>query len=259
MADAASRLEVERRPDLRDPTLLLAFAGWNDAGLAASTAVQYAAEQLGATRCARLDGEDFFDLTVQRPHVKLDAAGLREIVWPSFDCLAADGRGVAFLTAPEPHLRWKAFTREIVGLCRELGVARVGLLGSFLAQVVYTDPVPVSGFSTDTGLLERLHVGPTHYEGPTGIVGVLADTLRRESIPVLSLWAAVPHYIAGTANPRAALALLLKVREWIGLAIDLAPIEAAATTFQAKLLEAVEGDADLSSYVRTLKKDEPSH
>lgn len=259
MGESGSRLELERRPDFHEPTLLVAFAGWNDAGLAASTAVQYAAEQLGAKRCARLDGEEFFDSTVQRPLVKLDAEGLREIVWPSFDCLAADAHGVAFLTAPEPHLRWKTFSREMVGLGRELGVARVGLLGSFLAQVVYSDPVPVSGFSTDAALLARLHVGSTHYEGPTGIVGVLADAFRRESIPVVSLWAAVPHYIAAAANPRAALALLLKVREWIGLPIDLAPIEAAASTFQAKLLEAVEGDSDLSSYVRTLKKDEPSH
>ena len=259
MTASASRLDLERRPDLHETTLLLGFSGWNDAGLAASTAVQYAAEQLDAKRCARLDGEEFFDLTVQRPLVHLDADGLREIVWPSFDCLAADGRGLAFLTAPEPHLRWKTFSREIVALCRELGVVRVGLLGSFLAQVVYSDPVPVSGFSTDAALLERLRVGPTHYEGPTGIVGVLADALRAESIPVVSLWAAVPHYIATTANPRAALALLLKVREWIGLPIDLAPIEAAASTFQAKLLEAVEGDSDLASYVRTLKKDEPSH
>ena len=256
---SAEPIRFERTPELATPTLLLAFSGWNDAGLAATTAVQFIAERLEAKRFYALDGEDFYDFTVQRPQVRLDDANMRQITWPTFDFLAADGKGLAFMTAPEPHLHWKAFAREVAAVCRSLGAVRVGLLGSFLAQVVYSDPVPVTGFASDPSLLANLHVGTTSYEGPTGIVGVLLDELRRESIPVVSLWAAVPHYIATAANPRAALALLLKLREWIELPIDTAPMEAAASNFQAKLLEAVEGDSDLANYVRGLKKDEQSH
>ena len=252
-------MQFERTPDLRAPTVLLAFSGWNDAGLAATTAVQYIAERFEAKRFFALDGEDFYDFTVQRPQVRLDEANVRQITWPTFDFLAADGHRLAFLTAPEPHLHWKRFSAEVVAVCRAIGAERVGLLGSFLAQVVYSDPVPVTGFASDPALLANLRIGTTTYEGPTGIVGVLLDALRRESIPVVSFWAAVPHYIAAAANPRAALALLLKLRDWIELPIDYGPMEAAASTFQAKLLEAVEGDSDLANYVRGLKKDERSH
>jgi predicted ATP-grasp superfamily ATP-dependent carboligase len=135
----------------------------------------------------------------------------------------------------------------------------VVLLGAFLAEVLYTDPVPLTGFSSDPTLLARLRVSPTAYQGPTGIVGALADTVRRRSLPLFSLWAAIPHYIAGTPNPRGALALLLKLREWAELPIDLAPLESAAATFQSQLLEAVEGNAELSKYIRNLKKGETSH
>ena len=260
MSEGPNPLGFERTPDLKGaPTLLCAFSGWNDAGLAATTAVQYVAERLEAKRFYSLDGEEFYDYTVQRPLVRLDEANVRQITWPAFDFLAADGHRLAFMTAAEPHFHWKAFSRHLVDVCREIGAERVGLLGSFLAQVVHSDPVPVTGFASDPKLLENLHVGTTSYEGPTGIVGALLDSLRRESIPVVSLWAAVPHYIAAAANPRAALALLLKLREWIDLPIDTAPIEAAASSFQAKLLEAVEGDSDLATYVRGLKKDEQSH
>ncbi|MGH7803178.1 MAG: PAC2 family protein [Candidatus Binatia bacterium] len=251
-------MSLERTPDLQGPTVLFAFSGWNDAGLAATTAVQYVAERLEAKRFHSIDGEEFYDYTVQRPHVRLDETDVRQITWPTFDFLAADGRGLAFLTAPEPHLHWKSFAKQMGDVCRSIGASRVGLLGSFLAQVVYSDPVPVTGFASDPNLLANLRVGTTSYEGPTGIVGVLLDELRRE-FPVVSLWAAVPHYIATAANPRAALALILKLREWIELPIDTAPMEAAASNFQAKLLEAVEGDSDLANYVRGLKKDEPSH
>jgi predicted ATP-grasp superfamily ATP-dependent carboligase len=138
-------------------------------------------------------------------------------------------------------------------------IERVVLLGAFLAEVLYTDPVPLTGFSSDPALLARLRVSPTAYQGPTGIVGALADAVRRRSLPLFSLWAAIPHYIAGTPNPRGALALLLKLREWAELPIDLAPLESAAATFQTQLLEAVEGNAELSKYIRNLKKGETSH
>jgi predicted ATP-grasp superfamily ATP-dependent carboligase len=133
------------------------------------------------------------------------------------------------------------------------------LLGAFLAEVLYSDPVALTGFASDPAVLDRLRVQPTSYQGPTGIVGVLADALRRESFPIVSLWAAIPHYIAATPNPRGALALLLKLKEWTDLPIEMTPLESAATAFQAQLLEAVERNENLSSYIRGLKKGETSH
>jgi predicted ATP-grasp superfamily ATP-dependent carboligase len=250
---------MERRPDVTDATLMVAFSGWSDAGGAASTAVQYVSERTEARRFASIDGEEFFDFTVQRPLVRLDQQRLRTFEWPGYEILSADSRNLLFLVGPEPHLRWKTFCRAIVQLAREIGVARVALLGAFLAEVVHSDPVPLTGFASDPEFLERLKVSATGYEGPTGIVGALANSFQQEAIPLVSLWAAIPHYIATSPNPCGALALLLKLREWMTLPIDFGPLESAATTFQAKLLEAVESNETLSSYVRALKKPETSH
>lgn len=250
-------LTIEFRPEVEHPTLVMAFSGWSDAGSAATTAVQYAAARLEARKFAVIDGEEFFDFTVQRPLVRLDDQQIRHLQWPGVEFSAA--RNLIFATAPEPHLRWKAFCATIVRLLQELRVERVALLGAFLAEVMYTDPVPLTGFASDPALLERLKVSATAYQGPTGIVGALADYVRRQGLPLFSLWAAIPHYIAGAPNPRGALALLLKLREWIDLPIDMAPLESASATFQAQLLDAVEGNAELSSYIRGLKKGETSH
>ncbi len=257
MADVDG-LTIENLPELSAPrTLLIAFSGWSDAGSAATNAVQYVAAQLSAQRFATIDGEEFFDFTVQRPLVKLDEQQLRQLDWPGWQFSAA--RNLVFATGPEPHLRWRTFCDLIVRLLEQVQIERVALLGAFLAEVLYTDPVPLTGFSSDPSILERLRVSSTAYQGPTGIVGALADALRRRSLPLFSLWAAIPHYIAGTPNPRGALALLLKLREWTDLPIDLAPLESAAATFQSQLLEAVEGNAELSKYIRNLKKSETSH
>jgi hypothetical protein len=257
MADVDS-LTLESVPELSSPrTLLIAFSGWSDAGSAATNAVQYVAAQLSAQRFATIDGEEFFDFTVQRPLVKLDEQQIRQLDWPGWQFSAA--RNLVFATGPEPHLKWRTFCGHVVRLLEQVQIERVGLLGAFLAEVLYTDPVPLTGFASDPSVLERLRISPTAYQGPTGIVGALADALRRRSLPLFSLWAAIPHYIAGTPNPRGTLALLLKLREWTDLPIDMAPLESAAATFQSQLLEAVEGNAELSKYIRNLKKGETSH
>jgi len=251
-------LTFETLPELSSPrTLLIAFSGWSDAGSAATNAVQYVASQMSAQKFASIDGEEFFDFTVQRPLVRLDEQQIRQLDWPGWQFSAA--RNLVCATGPEPHLKWRTFCGLDERLLEQVQIERVALLGAFLAEVLYTDPVPLTGFSSDPSILERLRVSPTAYQGPTGIVGALADAVRRRSLPLFSLWAAIPHYIAGTPNPRGTLALLLKLREWTNLPIDLAPLESAAATFQSQLLEAVEGNAELSKYIRNLKKGETSH
>jgi len=256
---AVEALTFDSRPQLAAPrTLLLAFSGWSDAGSAATNAVQYVATQLGAQKFAAIEGEEFFDFTVQRPLVRLDDQQIRNLQWPGWEFSAT--RNLAFLTGPEPHLRWRTFCGLVMRVIEELRIERVALLGAFLAEVLYTDPVPLTGFASDPAFLERLKVSPTTYQGPTGVVGALADAVRRVPLPIFSLWAAIPHYIAGTPNPRGTLALLLKLKEWMeDLPIDMAPLEAAAANFQSQLLEAVEGNTELSNYIRGLKKGETSH
>ena len=254
---AVDPLRFDLRPEVDRPTLVMAFSGWSDAGSAASNAVQYLSSQLAAQTFATIDGEEFFDFTVQRPLVRVDDQQIRQLTWPCYEFASA--QNFVFSVGPEPHLRWRTFCSAVLRVAEELRVERVVLLGAFLAEVSYTDPVPLTGFSSDPALLERLKVSPTSYQGPTGIVGALADGFRQKGFPLLSLWGAIPHYIAGTPNPRGALALLLKLREWIDLPIDTAPLEAAAATFQSQLLEAVEGNSQLSEYIRGLKKGETSH
>ena len=107
-------MRFERTPELTTPTLLLAFSGWNDAGLAATTAVQFVAERLEAKRFYSLDGEDFYDFTVQRPQVRLDEANVRQITWPTFDFLAAAIEGTPSCASTLPSTN---STNEWMMLC----------------------------------------------------------------------------------------------------------------------------------------------
>src|SRR4029078_55141 len=105
------------------------------------------------------------------------------------------------LLGSEPSLRWRTFCSLVTGLAGDLGVEMVVTLGSLLADVTHTRPAPVTASASDSSMVDRLGVQPSRYEGPTGIVGVLHDACRAASIPSVSLWAAVPHYVSMTASP----------------------------------------------------------
>ena len=136
--------------------MVLAFSGWNDAGQAATSAVRFLAEQLGATKLASLDPEDFFDFTVTRPVVRLAAGAQRSIDWVTFDLHAATVAPAAhdyvFGWGPEPHLKWKTFCATILDLAQANEAALIVTLGGYLAEALYTRPVPVTGFAS-AGLL----------------------------------------------------------------------------------------------------------
>ena len=255
----AGELRLEVMPALAAPSLLLAFEGWNDAGEAASSAGRFFADAVQGARLADLDPETFYDFTVNRPRVHQQPGGGRHIEWPSVEFrygALCDGRGLVVGVGPEPHLRWRRFTEEVTGLARRCAIRRAVLLGAFLADVVYSRPVDVTGFASEAGRLAAIGVAPSRYEGPTGIVGVLGERLGASGLPVLSLWAGLPHYIGASPNPRGALALVQKLVSDLPLAIDEAPLRAEAAAFEQKVSALVSADPELSEYVRLLKKRE---
>ena len=156
----------------------------------------------------------------------------------------------------EPHLRWRTYCDVFVSLVARMRVKRVVLLGAYVADVVYSRPVDVTGFASEDGRLEAIGVAPSRYEGPTGIVGVLGERLRAEGVAVLSLWAGLPHYISASPNPRGSLALVQKLASDLPLAIDEAPLRSEAAAFEQKISALVSGDPELTEYVRLLKKRE---
>jgi len=251
------RLHVQ--PDLHDPAMILAFEGWNDAGESASSALRFINEAIHSVPLAEMDPEEFYDFTVRRPHVVLGSDREREIQWPSngFRYGSVDAsREVIIGIGVEPHLRWRSYSDAIVNLALDLGVQRVVLLGAYLAEVVYSQPVALTGFGSDDGALGQLGVGESAYQGPTGIVGVLAERFQREGLWTTSLWAGLPHYIDATPNPRGALALVQKLTESLGFRVDDAPLRAQAAEFEQEISQVVANDSELSDYVKRLKRRE---
>jgi proteasome assembly chaperone (PAC2) family protein len=246
------------RPDhLRAPALVCGFKGWNDAGDAASSAVSFVGDALGAREFASIDPEDFYDFQATRPRIKLTEGQARVIEWPDVKLyevrIPRAPRDLILLMGHEPSFKWRTFTGLIVELAEAIGVQLVVTLGALLADVPHTRPVSVTGFATDPSLVSRLSLNRSSYEGPTGIVGVLHDACRVAGLPSASLWAAVPHYIAASPNPKASLALIRKLEGLVGVVVDAGELESASADYDRQVNAAVQHDPDIQAFVEKLE------
>jgi len=251
------------QPELRSPVLVLAFEGWNDAGDAASTALEYVAHRYDADVLATIDPESFFDFSSNRPMVRLREGNTRSIEWPevSFSLLETQGeRDVVILSGPEPRLRWRTFCEQIVDVATRLDVTMAISLGALLAEVHHAKPVSVFGVSADATLTDKLDLRPSTYAGPTGIVGVLQDALQRGGIPTMSLWASVPTYVPSSTSPKAALALVERLSSVLDLELTAADLKNAAARYERQIDDLLDDDDELADYAQQIllaSVDEP--
>jgi proteasome assembly chaperone (PAC2) family protein len=245
-------------PRLVDPVMIAAFEGWNDAGEAASTALEHLELTWDATPLASIDPEEYYDFQVTRPHVRLTDGVTRKIEWQttrlSVAKLPGTERHVVLVNGIEPNLRWRGFCRELLDHVDELGVTKVITLGALLTDTPHTRPTPVSGISYDKSSAGDLRVEPSSYQGPTGIVGVFQNACVEAGIPAVSFWASVPHYVSQARVPKAAVALLHRVEEVLDVEVPLGGLPEQAEEWERTVSEMAEADDEVREYVRQLEE-----
>ncbi len=245
-------------PQLRDPVVLAAFEGWNDAAEAASGAVAHLHDVWDAQPLTALDPEEYHDFQVTRPMVSIGADGRRRITWPttrlSWARPPGSERDVVLVRGIEPSMRWRRYTDEVLGHLTAHDATMLITLGALLADVPHTRPIPVTTTSADGELLARLALQESTYEGPTGIVGVMQDTATHRGLPALSLWAAVPHYVGQSPSPKAVLALLSRVEELVDIPVPMRDLAEEAQAWEHGVDELAGEDDEIGEYVRQLEE-----
>ena len=239
------------------PILVVAFRGLFDAAGSATSAVEWLAERLDSVQVGEVDPETFFDFTQERPVVEFDDHDVRWIRWASNRVLAvrtAEGqRDLVLVSGVEPHLRWRTFTEALLEAATRSGSRMVVTLGSMSGMSPHTRPPAVTGSSTNRDLADRLGLDRPSYQGPTGVVGVLHDTLDRAGVPVISLRVSVPYYLPDSPNPKATRALLRRFEQVSGIDTAHADLDGPAAEWQSRVDQAVDGDEEVRAHVRRLE------
>ncbi len=240
---------------LRHPAVIAAFGGWNDAGEGASGVIDHLADAYHAELEFAIDPEEFYDFQVNRPTTRV-IDGQRVLEWPTTEVLIArlPERDLVLIGGPEPNYRWQEYTNRLVSMVRSVQPELVVLLGALLTDAPHSRPVPVAGTASSPELAIDLGLEVSDYEGPTGIVGVLSYELARLGMPVVSLWASVPHYVSEPPNPKAALALLTRLEDVLNLPLDPGELTQDAERWVEQVNELVSDDPDISTYITALEE-----
>ncbi len=248
--------------------LVVAFEGWNDAGEAASGAVRLIKESLELYPIAEVDPEDYFDYQFNRPTVANDENGDRQLIWPGVTIYGpvlpntpVFGGGDApapshlyLLLGTEPSRGWKTFTHEILDVIETNEIGAIVFLGAMLADVPHSRPISVFTSSENAHVRAALGLERSGYEGPVGILSVLADAAEKHGISTMSIWASVPHYVHNAPSPKATLALIEKLEEVIGVEIPRGELESEAAAWESGIDALAGDDDDMASYIEQLEQ-----
>jgi proteasome assembly chaperone (PAC2) family protein len=249
--------------------MVIAFSGWNDAGEAATGAASHLLASLTDSSTdvvpeliADVDPEDFYDFQVNRPMVEIDESSIRNLTWPGtqvFGLRTPDlGHDFVVVRGVEPSMKWKTFAGDILDLADDLEVDMVITLGAMLADTPHTRPITVSGSGAHPEISRRLGVEISKYEGPTGILGVLQDACVRRGIDAISLWAAIPHYASNSPSPKATLALVNALEDFLEISLPQGNLPEEANSWEQDVSEMAKEDSDVAEYVKALEESKDS-
>jgi proteasome assembly chaperone (PAC2) family protein len=249
--------------------MVIAFSGWNDAGEAATGAATHllgawtdASTDIVPELVAEVDPEDFYDFQVNRPMVEIDESSIRNLTWPGTQIFALSTpnyqRDFVIVRGVEPSMRWKSFASDLLDLADDLEVDLVITLGSMLADAPHTRPITVSGSGAHPDIAQRLGVAISKYEGPTGILGVIQDSCLRRGIDAVSLWAAIPHYASSAPSPKATLALIHALEDFLDISLPQGDLSEEAMTWETDVTEMAKEDSEVADYVKALEESKDS-
>jgi len=258
-------MEIHQIPLLREPVMVIAFSGWNDAAEAASGAVEHLLsgwrdknDDVIPELIANVESEDFYDFQVNRPVVTIDESQIRSITWPSTQvfgmAIPSMKRDLVIVTGVEPSMKWKSFTSDLLDLADDLEVSLIVSLGSLLADTPHTRPITVTATGSHPSIANRLGVSVSKYEGPTGILGIIQDGCMRRGIDAMSLWAAVPHYASNAPSPKATLALINTLEEFLNIKIPLSDLPDKSDAWEREVNDLAADDSEIADYVKALEE-----
>jgi hypothetical protein len=218
---------------------------------------------LQAEPLARINPEEFFVFTQERPEVRMRPDGGRDIhcarsefsAWDpgegrtAFSCSAARSR----ISGGKPMRRRSSMWP---GAC---GVRRIVSLGALLAGAPHTRPIRVTARCTDPAarsLLEAWGIyRPPTYEGPTGISSVVLDAAERRGMQHVGFMGQAPHYLPDSENPAAIEALVTYVARLLDLRPDMSHFAEAIQEFRTECDRAVARDRATREHVRKLEQE----
>lgn len=248
-------------PDLRQPDMIIALAGWSDAAQVATGTVLYLVRTLDAISFARIEGDQFYDFSTTRPEVTIDHGLIKLLQLPSNSLFYWKNKkadhDLVFFHGIEPHFHWQKFVDTILELADGLKVRRIYALGGLYDNIPHTMEPRISGVVNGAELLpvlQKHNIEPINYRGPSSLHSFLLANFARRNVEAISIWGHAPFYVRVETNPMACLALVRKLSELMEIEIDLTELIKAGEYLQDMLNRLLAESEELQLYIKKLEE-----
>ena len=244
-------------PDLDGSVLLVNFEGFVDAGGAGKLLVEHLLERFENRVVATFDVDRLIDYRSRRPIMTYSTDHWESYQTPTLEVrLLHDSIGAPFLvlSGPEPDHEWELFTRAVMGLMDRWGVRLVASFHGIPMGAPHTRALGVTGHGTRPDLLGDHQQMPNNLQVPASITALLEYRLGEAGRDAVGFAAHVPHYLAQTNYPTAAVTLLESVAKATGLSLPDESLRESARRAAVEIDRQVSESAEVADVVRALER-----
>ena len=242
--------------------LVAGLTGFADAGSAVSQLGQYLLDTLEVREIVTFDTDALLDYRARRPTIFFDQDHLTEYTPLKLSLyLAKDELGQPFLllTGFEPDFQWERFSQAILQLVDRYQVKDTTWVHAIPMPVPHTRPIGVTVSGNRAELIDSLSVWKPRTQAPGNALHLLEYRLSALGHPTAGFVLLVPHYLADTEFPMAAITALESISAATGLIFPTDRLREENRTFLAKVDEQVEGNQELQRLVGTLEARHDSY
>ena len=243
--------------DGRGPVLIHALEGFSDAGHTVRLAAQHLKNTLDTELVASFAIDELLDYRSRRPLMTFKTDHFTNYEDPELNLYALrDDIGTPFLllAGMEPDLRWERFITAVRLLATQLGVRRTIGLGAIPMAVPHTRPATLTAHSNDKELIAEHTPWIGEVQVPASVSNLLEFRMAQHGHEVVGYTVHVPHYLAQTAYPPAAEALLAEVARAASLQLPLTALSEAGAEVYNKINEQVEASSEVAQVVTALEQ-----
>lgn len=263
MRDADGLYELN--PDIVVPLglpLIAGLTGFADAGSGVSQLSEYLTDSVDNRVVATFDSDQLLDYRARRPTIQFDQdhvsdyRPLRLALYLGSDEI---GQQFLFLTGYEPDFRWEGFTAAVLGLVDRFQVKSTTWLHAIPMPTPHTRPIGVTVSGNRAELIDSMSIWKPNTQAPATALHLIEYRLQELGHPTTGFVLLVPHYLADTEYPDAAVTALESISAATGLIFPFDHLREEAREFLAKIDSQLAGNQELARLVATLEERHDSY
>lgn len=242
--------------------LVAGLTGFADAGSAVSQFSEYILNTLEHRTVVQFDNDTLLDYRARRPTIFFNEDHIENYEPAQLKLYLVNdeiGQPFLLLTGYEPDFQWDRFTAAVLQLIEKYQVRSTTWVHAIPMPVPHTRSIGVTVSGNRTELIETMSIWKPRTQAPANALHLVEHRLQEIGHPIAGFVLLIPHYLADTEFPDAAVAALESVSAATGLIFPTDMLREQGRDFLSKIDSQVEGNQELAKLVGTLEERHDSY